>query len=179
MVEERENKLREEMIALCNSCDAQIVEKEKVVSKECSYVVDVLSKMDRNEILMKLLNNKIEATEGRAKVIEEKVRATEDCAKATIECNKATEIAKKKNKALASRAVEEYKDSDAFEANTIVVVGGVHIARFNDCKVKVVDAYLTLNLCLITTSGISTNEEEEDEEEGAEEATKGGEAARG
>lgn len=74
--------------------------------------------------------------------------------------------------------VEEYKDTVAFEANAIAAIGGVYITRFNDYKVKVVDAYLTLNLHLITMSGIFENEEEEDKK-GEEEAAKEGEATGG
>lgn len=51
--EERENKLEEEMTTLRKSYDSWIVEKEMVVSKECGQVVDALSRLDRNEVLMK------------------------------------------------------------------------------------------------------------------------------
>lgn len=55
----RETKLREEMTALRKSCNARIAEKEKIVFEERGWAIDALSKMDQNEILIKLLNNKI------------------------------------------------------------------------------------------------------------------------
>lgn len=46
VVEEKKTKLKEEMTILCKSCDARIVEKEKILSKEHGRVADTLSKMD-------------------------------------------------------------------------------------------------------------------------------------
>lgn len=65
-----EAKLKEEMTGLCKSFDARIVKKDKIFSQEHDWAVDALSKLNWNEVLMKLLDNKIEATKGRARVAE-------------------------------------------------------------------------------------------------------------
>lgn len=53
----------------------------------------------------------------------------------------------------------------------------MYVAKFNDCITKVTKAYLILNLCFITASGIQENEEEDKGSE--EEATKEGEVVGG
>lgn len=88
-----------------------------------------------------------------------------------------------KGRAMSSiiQAIEEYKDSDAFEINAAMAATGMFVFEFNNYKKKVIKAYSTLNSCLIMVSG--TTEEEEDEEETVEEGeiakewtTKGGDA---
>lgn len=120
---------------------------------------------------MRLLGNKIEVTEGQVRPIEEKVAAAKNQSRAIAKQAKATKVAEEKAKAAASWAVEEYKDSDAFEADDIVNMVGVYITRFNNYRAKITKAYPTLNLHFITASSILEDEKEEDEE-GEEEVAK-------
>lgn len=64
--------------------------------------------------------------------------------------------------------VEEYKDSDTFETDTVVAAIEAYNLRFDDCK-KVIDAFPILDLHRITPTGKLEEDEEKDEEDEGEE----------
>lgn len=55
--------------------------------------------------------------------------------------------------------VEEYKESNTFETDNVAATSGAYNLKFGVCK-KVVNAFLNLNLHLVTPTG----EPKEDEE---------------
>lgn len=69
-------------------------------------------------------------------------------------------------KSQATQVVEEYKDSDAFKANTVAAIVGAYNLGFDDYK-KVTNAFLSLDLRRITPTGELEEDKEEDEEDKA------------
>lgn len=61
--------------------------------------------------------------------------------------------------------MKEYKDSDAFEADTTTATTGAYNLGFNDYKNKVTNAFMSLNLYRVILMGELEEDEEEDEEE--------------
>lgn len=110
--------LQEEVTAL----RSQVKEKEEALVQECARVAEVVAKLDHYEVLCQLaesraLANKDDTTmvEGRAKATEEQARATDEQAKATTE----------EAKSAATQVIEEYKDSDTFNADATTTTMGI------------------------------------------------------
>lgn len=137
-------KLKEDMAAR--------LKEEGELVKECNRVVDMAANFDHYEVLCRLAKNRAQVNKEQARSIEGQAKVFEDWAKAIKE--KATSI--------ATWVVEEYKDSDAFMVDAIVAAVGIDIIVFDDCKAKVTEAYLDVNLHHIT---LADSEEEEEEEE--------------
>lgn len=60
--------------------------------------------------------------------------------------------------------MEEYKDFNAFEANAAAIIVEAYNLGFNDCKRKVSEAFLSLDLHQITLMGKLEEEEDKDDE---------------
>lgn len=110
----------------------------------------MVAKLDHYEVIHRQVKSRILVNEDRARMVEEHMKATKEQAKATIERPKAIED---EAKSIATQVVEEYKDSNATEADATMVVAGIYVARLNDHKVMVTKAYPGLNLHRITMPG--------------------------
>lgn len=131
----------------------------------------VAANLDHYEVLRRLAEGKAQANEERAKAIEDWAKAINERAKATKE-KATTEGYRRLGQGYQwkatldiARAVEEYKDSDAFMADDIDAAIGIYMVRFSDYKVKVIEDFLKLNLHRITMLG-EVEEEESAEEDG-------------
>lgn len=87
-----------------------------------------------------------------ARSIKAWAKAPEDWAKAT------KEIAA----SIATQTVKEYKDLDALMFDATVAMVGIYIVDFDDCKPKVIEAYVGIDLHCITPTGGSKDEEEDE-----------------
>lgn len=106
----KETRLREQIAS-------QLKNKDDTLAKERTQAMDIVARLDHSMVQHQLATD-------RAMVSEERARATEELAKAKSKQAKATKDQAKAAKARATRATEEYKDSDTFEADAAVLLSG-------------------------------------------------------
>lgn len=139
-------KLKEYMVAWLKA--------EGEIIKESDRATNVAARLDHYEVLRRLAKNRAQANKERARSIEGWAKVIEDRAK----------FIKEKATSIVVRAVEEYKDSDAFMVDATMIMAGIYVINFDDWKVKVAEVYPDINLHHITPTGRTELTKEEENE---------------
>lgn len=126
------------------------MEKKEALAREHGQAVDVVAKLDQNEDLLWLVDNKAQAAKDRLRAIEEWEKAIKDWPKATNEWAKVIE---ERAISITTWAVKEYKDSDNFVVDAIAEKSA-YVFGFEDRKKMIAKAFSTSDLHGITTFGV-------------------------